>query len=115
MEHDLDTMIGKIKALFWDCDAGYIGLRSDDRVYSVGDALPESRVWDNGIPTDEMLGGTCCTGLFHAEDVCSMIEFNIREYNHGQPLYLIGGDSCAYGEDAGEIIIPDAHVIARLR
>ena len=109
------------------------GLRWDDREFKIGDELPKSKRWENGIETDEELNGTCA--IFVSDDtdfldyVDGMEEAECGELNKfnewinkdiydGKYLYLVGIDTSwgwEYGEDDGEIIMNGAEVVRKLR
>lgn len=85
------------------------GLRADNAIYSVGDELPCSRVWVDGIPTEETLNGTSAISIFQK---------NKRELikNYGlKYIYLVAGVGSEYGEDEGEEVITRCTVIAILK
>lgn len=99
----------------------YFGIRSEDRDLPEGYELEQSHDWDDGVMLDELLSGTCATGIgclwFDGEQddidtVQQAIDANGGSY--GKYMYIIGGDSYEDGNDDGEMIISDAVVIAKI-
>ena len=87
----------------------WYGVRCCDDLLSVGDTVPNSRVWDDGEPTDEMLDGASCIKVAH--DGIGPELFDMVSSYVGEHVYLIAGHYASYGEDDGEIIIRDAVVV----
>lgn len=97
-----------------DFDAyDYYGIRSDDAVYEVGDVMPESREWQDGELTGELLDGTCATEIRQGN-----LEFALKKHRRenycGSRTYVLAGNAASYGEDASEIIIRNAVVVGIL-
>lgn len=83
-----------------------IAVRVQDVPFTAGPMDHCSHVWVDGEETDETLDGVC------GQDITT-----IDRYNHnycGSHVALVAGNDYTYGEDAGEIIISDAVVIAIL-
>lgn len=81
-----------------------IAVRVQDVPFTAGPMDHCSHVWVDGEETDETLDGVC------GQDITT-----IDRYNHnycGSHVALVAGNDYTYGEDAGEIIISDAVVIA---
>lgn len=100
---------------------GYFGIRSENRNLAEGDELEPSHDWEDNIMLDELLSGTCATGIGHLwfdgekedmDTVQKAIDLNGGKY--GDYMYVIGGDRCEYGNDESEIIIENAVVIAKI-
>ncbi len=86
----------------------YYGLRvMDDPV--VGETLAPSYRWEDGDCTDEELNGTSAIQVSE-----STFDRALRSSNGywGTHVALIGGYQMEYGEDAGEVVIRDAVVVA---
>ncbi len=81
-----------------------IGVRVQEQPFELGSIEHLSHVWDDGEDTGEELGGICCTAI----DLLDAVDC---EY-YGDHVAIIGGSLNSYGEDAGEIIIEDAEVLA---
>ena len=111
-----------------DCDEPFdvYGVRMDDRLFKVGDILPNSVVWLDGVRTTEELNGTCAMRIAYPEDkyviqavsnlgrTASKIVGVTPKPNLDYPnkhMYLISGDSGIGGADPGEVIIKRAKVI----
>lgn len=110
-------MTNEILKAIGESDFEYYGIRVDDGIaYQVGDLTADSRVWVDGDPTDDTLDGTSTVGFrftADASEIAAAIE-TAQQYFGGR-WYLLGGNSAEYGEDAGEVIIKDAEVVAILR
>lgn len=78
----------------------------DDYNAKVGDALAPSYRWEEGDYTNERLNGTSAIGMNEKIDPVP--------YNGyiGRRIQVIGGDYQEWGEDRGEVVIPDAEVLA---
>lgn len=102
----------KVEELIDGSSYGWYGIRIDDRLYSVGDNMPASRVWDYGEPTSDYLDGTSCVGIAYTTEIDKAVK--IANLYFGDHAYLIAGDSAEFGEDEGEYIIDNAVVIGKL-
>jgi len=98
----------------------YYGLRTDDRILSVGEEVGDSldTYWDNDEET--YLDGTSATGfgcLWYDDDDMDEVEkaLKIQESYVGSHMYLIAGDSSTYGDDPAEVIIRNAVVVAVIK
>jgi hypothetical protein len=109
------------------------GIRYDDRDYKIGEELPESRVWDNGVKTDELLSGTSAMLVSDETDFLDYLDgkedadcgelgkYNkaiSRNYYDGKHIYLLMGDTdwgFEHGEDEGEVILTGAEVARIIR
>lgn len=97
----------------------------------VGDDLPESYDWDferdcsTYDTTGETLGGTSCVGFNAyyigtpgiedqdtAQELVRIIEKATSSYGKHKVIFIGGKDGSRYGDDDGEIIIPDAQCLA---
>lgn len=86
----------------------YYGLRfHQGQPVEVGETLPNSFVWDDGICTEEELNGTCAINLCYPH-----IDRVSNDYVTLGDAIIIAGNFAEYGEDPGEIIIKDAIRIA---
>lgn len=105
-------MAKEIKALYEELKMEYganIGIRVQENVpFTVGPMDHVSHVWVDGEETDDELDGVCAISLSFPgwEHLASMY--------CGAHVALIAGDVAGYGDDAGEIILSDAEVIAVL-
>jgi hypothetical protein len=98
----------------WDDKYSYIGIRSQDQEFALGQFHHQSVVWDDGNETDEVLDGACCTdynsralGMHTGED-------RWARYNYKHTA-IIASDYADYGEDEGELIISDPEVLYIIR
>lgn len=106
--------VNEIEAIL-DADETYSdwGLRVIPKGYEVkvGDVLPPSKQWDDGIDTGEELAGTSTIGVRSGraeKTVKQMLENNY----FGDQVVLVRGKTKGYGEDSGEMIIDGAEVVS---
>ena len=82
----------------------------------VGQILGNSRVWDDGLATDEELDGTCAYHMprdaVSIHEIENDIERFRREGYYGKYVVLIGGFCYEWGEDYNEVVIQNAKVLA---
>lgn len=86
---------------------GFIGIRVQEETYglTVGDTVAHnSKVWVDGDETDEELDGVSAMNI-NALDA-------VQGYYFGACVLILGSNYAGYGEDAGEIIMRDAKVLA---
>lgn len=109
------------------------GLRKDDKRYEIGDVVNNSHqlFQDPQYDADGELAYNLVTdgiyrGFYDAGElngVCSVkvdkngIKEALESINNysGKYLYLIAGDKYEYGNDAGEVVIEEAEVVAILK
>lgn len=89
----------------------YVGVRTQEEPFELGEIDHVSSVWDDGDETDEKLNGVSTTNIHSSA---------LRMHTDSDPLYgfyfgdhkaIIAGDFAEYGEDPGEIIISDPVVV----
>lgn len=85
----------------------YIGVRVQDEEFAAGAIEHVSHIWIDGVDTGEEIGGICATGTH----VGSNLLQQLVEAYAGRHAAIIGSNSMEYGEDQGEIILYNAHVI----
>lgn len=90
----------------FDLDYEKIAIRVQDVPFSIGPMDHCSHVWVDDEETEETLDGVC------GQDITTIDRYN-NNYS-GSHVALIAGNDYSYGQDAGEIIISDAVVIAIL-
>lgn len=88
-----------------------IGLRVVSKDYTeynavVGDTLGNSSVWDDGDYTDNLLSGVS------AISVTSINQMSSCGGYFGDRVLVLGSDDAERGDDAGEIVMGDAVVLA---
>lgn len=107
---DLSTFREIIEAGEYD----HYGLRAHRGVeVVVGQSLGNSRVWIDGECTDEELDGI--SALEVKADTIDAVIANLAGYAWAdEPIVLVAGNSRSWGEDAGEIVIPDNICLAVL-
>lgn len=100
----------------------HFGIRSEDRSLEEGYELEASHDWEDNEMQDELLSGTCATGIGYLwldgeqEDVDTLQKaISANGGRYGDHVYIIGGDSYEDGNDDGEVIISDAIVIAKIK
>lgn len=90
----------------FEFDYEKIAIRVQDVPFSMGPIDHCSHVWVDGEETEDTLDGVC------GQDVNTIDRYNNVYY--GEHVAIIAGNDYTYGEDAGEVIISDAVVIAIL-
>lgn len=85
----------------------------DDMDLSVGDYLPDSFRWDDGVNTGEALNGTSALGI----DIDN-IDYGVRQAQRLRGMYLgkkhaiiATNKGYSIGEDEGEFVLPDAKIV----
>jgi hypothetical protein len=84
---------------------------------TVGQALDNSYIWDDGVCTDDELDGVCAIHLgdpYYDDITVESIEAAIEavyQY-HDERFVLVAGYKAVGGEDKGESIISDAFAVA---
>lgn len=110
------------------------GIRFDDREFQIGEELPKSRRWEDGIETNEELNGTCALYVSDETDFLEYLDGELEadcgeldKYNEaiennnnyaGKHIYLVAIESrwgYEYGEDEGEVILNGAEVVRVIR
>ena len=109
----MNSLIEQIKEKHgWDYD--YIGIRTQDEEFELGELAHRSHVWADGDDTGEELDGVCATDInshcirMHCDEV-------INGRYIGDHCAIIAGNSAQWGEDEGEIVISDPVVIHIIR
>lgn len=104
-------MLEQIRQAIEQGEYEYYGIRVDDGVdYKLGDQAADSRIWIDGDATEDTLDGTSCIGIRSEDGIETALQ--LADAYYGDRVYLIGGNSMTYGEDAGEYVIQDATVVA---
>lgn len=108
-----EALVSSIMAAIETHGWAYYGLRiEDERCFAVGDYLPDSRLWIDGDPTDEMIDGVSTYGIGETADADKIGKaLAAMACYFGDRLILVGGTSRAYGEDSGEWIIRNAKCV----
>jgi len=113
-----ETPINSVKPDYFDgvMDANQnyevFGLRVVPRGFeaNLGDRLPVSKDWDEGIDTGIELDGTSAIGLSEGQAERAINQLLDAGYD-GDQIVLIGGKNRGYGQDAGEVLIGGAEVL----
>jgi len=100
-------------------DNDYVGLRVTEDPLEVGNDVPDSRVWDDGEPTNEKLDGASAIEIDdNANSVLAVLKQagiikNPRGGGYfGKHVAIIASNQATYGVDQNEIILKTADVIA---
>ena len=72
----------------------------------VGDYVPDSRVWIDGVATDELLDGAC--GI---DARSSRLAERLSHYE-GDKLIVMAGSNGHEGNDLDEIVLSDSEIVA---
>ena len=86
-----------VAALDLDSKYGYIGIRTQEMPFELGEMAHVSRVWEDGEETDAELPGVCVTSI----NSCVIPQY------YGEHIAIVCGNNVEYGEDVGELIITD--------
>lgn len=103
---DIRKALSEIDLDELEFEYGCIGIRVQEESYGlrVGDVMEHnSRVWIDGEETEEELDGVCAI---------SVSCLDVADEYYGSCILVLGSDRYTYGEDAGEIILQDATVLA---
>lgn len=84
-------------ALDLDSRYGYIGIRTQEMPFELGEMAHVSHVWEDGEETNAELPGVCATSI----NACVFPRY------YGEPVAIVCGNNVEYGEDVGELIIAD--------
>lgn len=124
----------KILEIIQNSEFEVFGIRKDDKLYSVGDAVENShQLFQDPQYTDDScqellypyISSGCYAGFYDGGELNGTCALEIREDNidhmladinqyDGKNLYLIAGNYYSYGNDENEVVIREAEVIAVL-
>lgn len=95
------------------CDYEYIGVRTQEEAFALGEISHCSSVWVDEEETDDMLDGICCTSIDSPAIVAHCDEGVRSMYGkyYGGHSALIASNDADIGEDVGELILRDAVVV----
>lgn len=102
----------------------YVGIRTQDEQFQLGEISHESVVWRNGVETQKSLGGISATSIkseaiaAHSDikqDRSELRRFKNSGYYYGKNVAIIVGNDAKRGRDTGEIVIRDPKVVKILR
>ena len=99
-----EEMIEKVKAMAADPyrDYEYIGIRTQEVPFELGEMTHLSHIWDDGNDTGVELNGVSVLLGAYAD---------LATQYYGDHVAIVAGNCGEYGEDKGEIVISDATVI----
>ena len=98
----------------------YIGIRTQEEPFELGDMQHQSVVWRNGDETNQKLGGISATNIkseavaAHSDikkDHLKMRNYRNSGYYYGNNVAIIVGNEAKRGSDYGEIIIKKPKVV----
>lgn len=91
----------------------YIGVRTQEKEFDLGEIDHCSSVWVDGEETDDTLDGISCTNVNSPAVVAHCEEGMGSRFGvyFGDHVALIGSNDAEYGEDEGELIMRDAVVL----
>ena len=102
----------------------YIGIRTQEEPFELGDMQHQSVVWRNGEETSQRLGGVSATNIkseavsSHSDikrDYLKMRNYRNSGYYYGNNVAIIVGNESKRGSDYGEIIIKKPKVVRILK
>ena len=88
-----------------EMDYTYIGIRTQEEEFELGEIDHLSHIWDDGDDTGEELDGICAISV-----KADRWQKLVNAY-YGDHMAILVGNDADYGEDVGEIIIKDAEVV----
>jgi len=117
LKKEIEKAIGKSNGTV------YVGLRGLYKEENIG-KLRDSRVWDDGNMTEEVLPGTC--GIYVGEywDECEFSDESLEKaiqtlekipYGDNRRVGVIVGETAVGGEDVDEVILGNAKCVMILR
>lgn len=83
-------------------DYDFVGIRVQEEEFELGEIAHVSKVWIDGVETEEELDGIC---VINIKDIK-----NASDY-FGDHAAIICGDEALCGDDYGELIISDPVVV----
>ena len=98
----------------------YIGIRTQEEPFELGDMQHQSVVWKNGDETNQKLGGISATNIkseavaAHSDikkDYLKMRNYRNSGYYYGNNVAIIVGNEAKRGADYGEIVIKKPKVV----
>ena len=98
----------------------YIGIRTQEEPFELGDMQHQSVIWRNGDETNQKLGGISATNIkseavaAHSDikkDYLKMRNYRNSGYYYGNNVAIIVGNEAKRGSDYGEIIIKKPKVV----
>lgn len=94
-------------------DYNYVGVRTQEEPFELGEMEHVSSVWVDGNETDEKLNGICVTDLNTPFDSALQKQASDKEngFYYGKHQAIICGSRAERGEDLGELIIVDPVVV----
>lgn len=93
----------------------HYGVRAHRTDATVGASLGNSKVWIDGVVTDDELNGISTIKVKTTTDLEAAVSRLRREYCWAdERIVLVGGNTGEWGEDAGEYIISDNVCLAVL-
>ena len=93
----------------------HFGVRAHRTDATVGVSLGNSKVWIDGVVTDDELNGISTIKVKTTTDLEAVVSRLQREYCWSdERIVLVGGNTGEWGEDAGEYIISDNVCLAVL-
>ena len=106
MTNDMIDRINElVEDLSWDYE--FVGIRVQEEPFELGELDHVSHVWVDGEDTGEDLDGVCALTL-----TSKWFDWaRLAEAYFGGHAAIVCGNSGAFGEDAGEIIIEDPEVV----
>ena len=102
----------------------YIGIRTQEEPFELGDMQHQSVAWKNGDETNQKLGGISATNIkseavsAHSDikkDYLKMRNYRNSGYYYGNNVAIIVGNEAKRGADYGEIIIKKPKVVRSVK
>ncbi|GHU42113.1 hypothetical protein FACS1894111_05490 [Clostridia bacterium] len=93
-------------------DYEYVGVRTQEEPFEIGEIEHLSKVWIDGEETEELLDGISVTDFESEMVIMHGVDHTTRSgYYYGEHIAIVCGNFATYGQDEGEIIINNAVVM----
>lgn len=102
----------------------FVGIRTQEETFSLGDMSHESHTWKNGDDTGKKIGGVSATNVkseaiaAHSDikkDYSQLRKYKNSGYYYGDNAAIIVSNSAKRGRDVGEIIMENPKVVKIFR
>ena len=108
-KNELLNIIAEVKET---CPFEYIGVRTQEASFQLGDISHFSSVWVDGYETEEKLDGISCTDVDSPaiSAHCDEISLSYGNY-YGDHVAILASESAEDGVDIGELVMHNAIVV----
>lgn len=102
----------------------YVGIRTQEEPFALGEIAHESSVWKNGVETGKSVGGISATSVrseaivAHSDikkEYAKTRKYKNVGYYYGNNVAIVVSNDAKRGYDAGEMVMRGARVVKILR